>query len=455
MVSKEEYKKWYEKHQEKSLADYFTYLRFPSISAQPAFRESLLECASWVEGYLQKLGFSTQRWEGNGHPTIFASRIVDDSAPTLLLYGHYDVQPPEPYELWESKPFEPTIRNGRVYARGAEDNKGQNFYSMLAIKAFLEKNRDAKLNLKYIIEGEEEMGSALLEKVLPTKQKEVKADYLLVVDCGMNSPEKPGLEIGCRGIMTMDLHVKNTDTDLHSGSYGGIVINPNRALAELLSKVINADGQITIPGIYDDVHPLTREEIDKVDTDFDEDECIGEIGGCAFHREKGYSIREANYFRPTVEINGMWGGYTGDGFKTVIPKEAHAKISCRLVPDQDPEKIYKLVSDYFKKQAPKGILVTTEYLGGGPAAWGSPISKPSQVMKEAYRDVFGSCSIIYGGGSIPIASLIVKHSKAEFVLPGVGLACDRIHAPNESFGLNQLESGFLIITKSLELFAQK
>ncbi len=454
MMTKQEYKKWYETHQEKNLTDFFTYLKFPSISAQPAHKKALLDCASWVETYLQGLGFSTQRWEGKGHPVIFASRIVDDSAPTILFYGHYDVQPPEPYELWVSEPFEPTIREGRIYARGAEDNKGQNFYTMLAIKAFLENNPEAKLNFKFIMEGEEEMGSALLSELLPTKEKEIRADYLLIVDCGMNSSEKPGLEIGCRGIMTMEIHLKNTDTDLHSGSYGGIVLNPNRVLVELLAPVIDQDGHITIPGMYDDIKPLSREEIDQVNTEFNEQECINEIGGCAFHREKGYSIREANYFRPTFEINGIWGGYTGDGFKTVLPKEAHAKISCRLVPDQKPEKIYKLVCDYFQKRVPKGFELKFEFHGGGPAAWGSPNSKPTQVLKEAYQEVFGSCSIIYGGGSVPITALIEKHSKAEFVLPGVGLACDRIHAPNENFGLNQLEWGFLIITKSLELFAQ-
>ncbi len=455
MQTKTLYKDWYKKRSEKSLQEFFTYLQFPSISAQESSKKRLLECATWVEAYLQGIGFTTERWEGDGHPTIFAERFVNKEAPTILFYGHYDVQPPEPYELWKTPPFEPQVRNGRVYARGAEDNKGQNFYCMLAMKAFFEKNPDAQINLKYVIEGEEEMGSELLNKVAPTKDKELKSDYLLIVDSGMGSTEKPGLEIGCRGIMTLEIECTNTDTDLHSGSYGGISYNPNRALVEVLGRLIDKDGHITIPGFYDDIKPLSKEEVDLVDTSIDEEAVKSEVGLRAFHREKGYSIKEANFFRSTLEINGIWGGYTDEGFKTVIPKVANAKISCRLVPDQEPEKIYKLVTAYLKSQFPKEMDVKFHFHGGGPAAWGSPAGKAAQILKTAYEEVFGSCGILYGGGSIPITSLLAKHSGAEFVLPGVGLPCDRIHAPNESFGLDQLENGFLIITKSLELFAQK
>ena len=454
MITKNEYKQWYHDRNELSLNEFFTYLRFASVSAQPRYVDQMKACASWVEMYLKDLGFAVEKWEGNGHPVLFAERIVDPDAPTILFYGHYDVQPPEPSDLWTSPPFEPVLRNGRVYARGAEDNKGQNYYTMLAIRAFLELNPSAKLNLKWIIEGEEEMGSSLLAEVLSHKEKKIRADYLLIVDCSMNSVENPGLEIGCRGIMTMEITCKNTETDLHSGSYGGVIYNPNRALVELLSSVIDQEGHITIEGFYEDLHPLSKEEIAQVDTTFDKQECIQEIGGAAFHHEEGYSIKEANFFRPTFEINGIWGGYIEDGFKTVIPKSATAKLSCRLVPNQEPEKIYRLVCDALQQRAVEGIEMTFHYHGGGPAAWASPDSKPAKILREAYEDVLGKCSIIYGGGSIPITSLIARYSKAEFVLPGVGLPCDRIHAPDESFGLDQLEWGFLIITKSLELFAQ-
>ena len=454
MQTKEDYQAWYDQRKEKSLEEFFTYLKFPSISAQPSFKENLLECATWVETYMNSLGFKTQRWEGDGHPTIFAERIVDENAPTILFYGHYDVQPPEPYDLWESEPFDPTIRDGRVYARGAEDNKGQNYYCMLAIKAFLEKNPEAEINLKYVIEGEEEMGSELLEEVAPTKEKELKADYLLIVDAGMGSKEKPGLCIGCRGITTMEIECVNGNTDLHSGAYGGVVYNPLRALSEVLAKVIDEKGRITIPGFYDDIRPLSKEEMEEIDITFDQSKVINEIGECAFHAQEGFTTTETNCFQPTFEINGMWGGYMDDGFKTVIPNKAYAKISCRLVPDQDSEKMFELVSSYLKEQFPKSMKVDVKSHGGGPSAWGSPKIKATQVVKKAYEDVFGSCQIIYSGGSIPISALLAKHSGGEFVLPGVGLACDLIHAPNESFGLDQLLNGFLIITKSLELFAE-
>lgn len=453
--SLQEYKTWYDKREKESLEEFFTYLRFKSISAQSAFKQDLLDCAAFVEKHLENLGFTTVRWEGNGHPIVFGERIVDPSAPTLLFYGHYDVQPPEPFDLWDSKPFEPEVRDGRVYARGAEDNKGQNFYCLLALRAFFEKNPNAKLNVKYVLEGEEEMGSDLLHELAPSKAKELKADYLLVVDSGMGSMEKPGLEIGCRGISTMEIEVQNTDTDLHSGSYGGIAYNPNRALAEVLGKLIDEKGHINIPGFYDDIKPLSKEEIALVDTEMDEKAVVNEIGLRTFHTEEGYSVKEANFFRPTLEINGMWGGYTDEGFKTVIPKVAFAKISCRLVPDLDPKKIYDIVSKHIKAQFPEKMQVKTTYLGGGKAAWASPKGKATMIFKEAYESVFGSCGIIYGGGSIPITPILAEHSGAEFILPGVGLPCDRIHAPNESFGLDQLRQGFLIITKSLELFAQK
>lgn len=453
MHTKIDYQKWYDQREKTSLEEFFTYLRFPSISAQSQHRKSLLECAKWVEAYLNDMGFTTERWEGEGHPIIFAQRLVDPSAPTLLFYGHYDVQPPEPFDLWKSPPFEPEIRNGRIYARGAEDNKGQNYYTMLAIKAFLEKNPHAKINLKYIIEGEEEMGSNLLEELAPTKQKELAADTLLIVDTGMGSRENPGLEIGCRGIMTMDITLTNTNTDLHSGSYGGIVYNPNRALAEILASLIDEQGHINIPHLYDDVVPLSDEERQVIDTSFDEQALKQEVGQCALHVEEGFTPTEANWLRPTLEINGMWGGYTGEGFKTVIPSEAHAKISCRLVPNQDPKKIYQYICDAIRKRLPNGMQADFIPHGGGTAAWSSPSAKSTQVLKQAFEDVFGSCAIIYGGGSIPITALLAKHSGAELVLPGVGLPCDRIHAPNENFGLDQLAAGFLIIATTLERVA--
>lgn len=448
------YEKWYEDHEKEILDGYFDYLRFPSVSAQKTHEKDVLECSVFIEETIRKLGFTVERWEGSGYPTIFGERIVDEKALTVLIYGHYDVQPPEPLDLWKSDPFQPEIRNGRVYARGAEDNKGQSYYSLMAIRAFLEKNSNAKLNLKLLIEGEEEMGSTTLSEILPTKEAKLKSDHLLIVDMGMGSKARPSLAIGARGIMCMEVKCKAMDIDAHSGGLGGIAYNPNRALAEVLSKAINEKGHITVPGFYDHVKNLSNEERRAIDFSFNREEYERELGLKCFHSEEGFSPMESNFIRPTFEVNGMWGGYTGDGFKTVIPKEAFAKISCRLVPNQSPQKIYNLVCDFINANIPRGMLAEFEYLGGGEAAWGDATSKTCAAVKKAYEKTFGSCHFILGGGSIPITSELKRYTGAEFVMPGTGLECDNIHAPNESFGLDQFKSGFLIVARSLEFFAE-
>ncbi len=446
--------KWYDAREKDLLKDFFTYLRFPSVSAQKQHKKDLLDCAKWVKGYLDKRGFKTAMWEGSGHPAIFAERIVSESAPTILFYGHYDVQPPEPLNLWKSKPFEPEIRDGVIFARGAEDNKGQNFYSMVAIEAFFEAYPDAQVNVKWVIEGEEEMGSTTLHEILPKYQKELSADYLLIVDMGMDSWKKPALAIGARGITTFEITLRAMNTDVHSGAFGGIAYNPIRALTELLGGVIDSDGKVVVPGFYEDIAPLTKEEKALLDLGFDREECEKGIGLKAFHAEKGYTQKESVSMRPTFEINGIWGGYTDEGFKTVIPKEASAKISCRLVPNQSPDKVYQKVVDYIRSKVPKGIDVQITFLGGGSASWASPLSPLTKIARQAYKDILGSSHLVYSGGSVPITADLAKYSGAEFVAPGVGLDSDNIHAPNENFSLKQLRTGYLIITRMLELFAQ-
>ncbi len=446
------YKKWFEKYKDRIISDYMTYLRFPSVSAQKQHDKDTIACAKWVDAYLKKLGFSTTWWEGSGHPVIFGEKIVNPNKPTLLFYGHYDVQPPEPFELWKSPPFEPQIRDGRMYARGAEDNKGQSFYTLCAIEAFLDQHENLPFNLKMVIEGEEEMGSKTLTEVLKSHKREAKADYLFVVDSSMGSLEKPSLTLGCRGVMTMEVTCTNLDTDVHSGHYGGIAFNPIRALTDALSEVIDKKGKVTIPHFYDDVVPLSKEQKEKVDLSFDPNIHRKEVGIRAFHKEEGYNPTEVSFLRPVFEINGISGGYAGEGFKTVLPKEVRAKLSCRLVPHQDPEKIYNQVVQFIKERMPKEMDVTFQYYGGGPAIWSDPSSKSVKLVEKAYKDVFGKCSFIYTGGSIPITKALAEASQAEVVCMGTGLDRDNIHAPNESFGLDQLENGFLLITKTLELF---
>lgn len=448
------YEKWYQEHEKKILEEFFTYLRFPSVSAQKKHVKDVLACADWVENYMRKMGFHTERWTGSGHPVLFGEMIFDPKFPTVLFYGHYDVQPPEPLELWKNPPFEPEIRNGRVYARGAEDNKGQNFYTLNAIKAFLEKNPKPCLNLKYIIEGEEEMGSTTITEILPSKKQKLKADHLLVVDMGMGSWEHPALAIGARGIMTMEVSLTAMASDAHSGALGGIAYSPNRALVEILSKAINGKGKITIPHFYDDIVSLNAEEKKHLDLTFHKEMYEESLMLKCYHKEEEFSPMEANYLRPTFEINGICGGYTGDGFKTVIPKEAHAKISCRLVPNQKSEIVFNQVCDFINEHLPEGMEATFHFHGGGEAAWASPISTTVAAMEKAYKEVFGSAKLILAGGSVPITSALAHYSGANFAMPGTGLESDNIHAPNENFSLKQFRTGFLMIAKSLEIFSE-
>ncbi len=449
----EHYKNWFVSNKERILSNYITYLKFPSVSAQKHHAQDTLACGAWVESYLKKLGFATTQWKGSGFPTIFGVKGNDSSKKTLLFYGHYDVQPAEPLNLWTTPPFEPQIRNGRMYARGAEDNKGQCFYTLCALEAFLEAHKTLPFNIKIVIEGEEEMGSETLSEVLPKHKSEVHADYLFVVDAGMGSWEKPALTLGCRGIMTMEVTCTNMNIDGHSGHYGGIAYNPIRALCEALSEVFDKNGKVMIPGFYDDLHELSSEEKSRVDLSFDAKVHENEVGMRAFHKEDGYNPTEVNFLRPVFEINGISGGYTAEGFKTVLPKEAIAKISCRLVPNQDPKKIYERVVQFINDHIDKEMDLKFTYFGGGPAAWSNPTSKLVETVAIAYREVFGKCSFIYTGGSIPVIADLVDASGAEMVCMGTGLDRDNIHAPNENFGLDQFEKGFLLIAKTLELFS--
>jgi acetylornithine deacetylase/succinyl-diaminopimelate desuccinylase-like protein len=308
------------------------------------------------------------------------------------------------------------------------------------------------MNIKFVIEGEEEMGSNTLLETIDQHKEELKADYLFVVDSSMGSLEKPSLTLGCRGIMTMDLKLTNLSTDVHSGHYGGVAYNPIRALVELLAKVIDDKGRVQIPGFYDDVHELTNEEKKKIDLSFDPEVHRKEVGIKVFHKEEGFNPTEVSYLRPVFEINGIAGGYASEGFKTVLPKEAVAKISCRLVPNQDPKKIYQKVERFLRENAPKGMDIEMEFHGGGPAIWSDPNSKSVEMTKKAYEEIFSTCSFIYTGGSIPVTAALKEASNAEVVCMGTGLDRDNIHAPNENFGLDQFENGFLLIAKLLESF---
>lgn len=435
------------------MKEYFQFLGIPSISTDPKYAADTRKCGLWVEEKLKRLGFKTEIWETEMHPIVFASYFVSKDKPTLLIYNHYDVQPVDPLPEWNTPPFEPVLKDGIVYARGAQDNKGQCFYVLEALRQIKEKNGTFPLNIKVIVEGEEECGSKSLPKVLEAKKESLKADYLAVVDMGIPAADIPAVTLGMRGMVTMDMEVSGCTTDVHSGCQGGMVYNPIHAITKLLADARNADGSITIPGFYDSVVPLTSEELKKITFDFDEKQFVKDFGVLPTGGENKLLPLERAWLRPTFEINGIYGGYTGEGFKTVIPAKAYAKMSCRLVLNQDPVKIGKLVKEYFESKAPPGIKVKVNvHPGGGIAARSNPSSEGVKAFSKAYTEIFGKpCRFILEGATIPIIPKLVQASQAEPVLIGLGLVTDKIHAPNEHFSVERLEKGAKIMVRALEI----
>jgi acetylornithine deacetylase/succinyl-diaminopimelate desuccinylase-like protein len=442
-----------------SIQDFLTFLKFESISTDIAYKPQLLACANWLSDYIKNIGFDVEQWtSADGHPVIFASNLkAGPDKPTLLIYNHYDVQPVDPLDEWTSPPFQPTIRNGEIYARGAQDNKGQCFYVLQALKEFYKNKRPLPINIKLCIEGEEENGSAGLAEILKDKkrQKQLKADYLAIVDMGIPHSTKPAVTLGVRGLVTLEVHVHGSKTDLHSGSHGGIVFNPLHALVDILAKLRDADGKITIPGFYDDVDELKDADKALIALDFNPVEYKSIVGGDPTGGEKKYSPLERAWTRPTLEINGIAGGYSGPGFKTVIPAKAIAKISCRLVPHQSPDAIGHLVAEHIKKLAPKGVEVEVEILKGGNAVRANPKSAVVSAFAKSYEELFNKkCACIFDGGSIPIATQLAEAAQSEVILLGLGLPDDQIHAPDEHFGLDRLEKGKRVIYRAIELLGE-
>ncbi len=449
--STQQFKQWYKDHYDEILQDFFTFLSFPSISTDPQFNQHSRATADWLCKYMNKMGLETTLWETPGLPSVFGEyKKAGKHRPTLLIYQHYDVQPVDPIELWKSDPFKPVIKDNKVYARGASDNKGQCFYSLTAVKAMLELAKELNFNLKVFIEGEEESGGRGTTAILQEKKAELKADHLLVIDFDIPGANEPAITLGMRGIITLEVECSNASIDLHSGAHGGIAMNPNRALATLLGQMWDKHGKVQIPHFYDDLAPLSKDHLSLVDMSFDEERYKKSFGVKAFCNEEGYSIQESNWIRPTLEINGMSGGYTGQGFKTVIPAKAHAKISCRLVPNQDPNKIAKAITDYLTSSAPKGIEIKVNPHHGAPAYRSSFDSFIVKTSALAYEEIFGKpCKYRFCGASVPIVVDLAKVTEAEVALIGVAVAEDDIHAPNEHFGLDRFEKGYLIIGRIL------
>ncbi len=446
----EELKSWYKDHEKTLFTDYFSFLKIPSISTDPAYRKDIQKAAEWVGAYLKDIGFKVDLWKTKGHPVVFASYVVDLSRPTVLIYHHYDVQPVDPIEKWKSSPFEPEMRDGHVYARGASDNKGQCFNTLAALRAVFDLCKKVNLNIKLFVEGEEECGSTGALEAVQEKKDQLKADYLLIADMGLPAPETPAISIGLRGIIAMEVKCSNSKIDLHSGIHGGIALNPNRALIQLLAKLWDSSGVVAIPGFYDDVIAVSKEELKECMQDVDLEYLKKQFGIKAFQGEGNYSLWESNTIRPTLEINGISGGYTGPGFKTVIPSEASTKISCRLVPNQDPEKIARCITEFLKKEAPPGIEISITHDHGGKPIRTSPHTKLARLCADAYADVFGKpCQKMLCGATVPLVADLRDAVGGEVAMVGVCLDSDDIHAPNERFGLKQLEEGFLTMSSIL------
>lgn len=446
-------KEWFQKNQKEAREDYFRFLRFPSVSADPAFRREVLACAEWLVAYMVKKGIRAEQIQTEGYPIVYAEDLrAGPQAPTVLIYGHYDVQPADPVELWKSPPFEPVQREGKIYARGAADDKGQIFYAVLALCALKELGTPLPVNLKFCIEGEEESLSAGLAKALPHLKEKMGADLLLVVDFDQLQDGSPAMTFGGRGLVSLEVTFRGSKGDLHSGLHGGLAYNPNRALAESLAALWDEKGRIQVSDFYADVEDVPQEEIARYHFPFDQAHYSKEFGIEAFGGEKERSLQEKNWLRPTVEINGMSGGYTGAGVKTVIPAQATAKLSCRLVPHQDPEKIARSLASFFQQRAPQGMKVEVQKHSGAFAFRGHPRSKLAKAIATAAKEVTGKkCRNILSGASIPIVAALMRAIGAEMVGMGYGLPSDDIHAPNEHFDWERLEKGFLTLARAIEL----
>lgn len=407
--------------------------------------------AEWLLQGFNASGFESTLWETENHPCVFASHCkAGPDAPTLLFYNHYDVQPVDPLELWESDPFVPVIKDGVVYARGASDNKGQCFYTFCALRAFLELSKDIPINIKAFIEGEEEVGSVGTEGILHKRAEELQADYLFIVDGGLLEPNVPAIGLGLRGLLCLQVDVVNSSIDLHSGIHGGVAFNPNHALIQALSTLWDASGKIAVPHFYDGIQELSDEERAMLTSKSDKKKYERDFGIKYFVEEPGYHLGETSTIRPTLDINGISGGYAGEGFKTVIPAKASAKLSCRLVAGQDPHTIATEIQSWILKQLPKGLDAKVEILQEAPAFQTSFDTTVVKIAKTAYEEVFRKpCGLFLCGATVPIVTGLAKASNAETVIIGMGLDSDDIHAPNEHFDLSRFETGYMTIARIL------
>ncbi|HEY6505873.1 MAG TPA: dipeptidase [Chitinophagaceae bacterium] len=445
-----------EKNKDRFLNEMLDLLRIPSVSAKSEHKADMLKCADAVKNSLLAAGADkAEVMATDGHPVVYGEKIIDPSKPTVLVYGHYDVQPAEPLELWTHPPFEPTIVDGKIFARGSADDKGQ-FYMHVKALETLVKTNTMTTNIKFLIEGEEEVGSPNLGKFVAAHKDLLKTDVILISDSSLLSMENPSLDIGVRGLSYIQVEVTGANRDLHSGTYGGAVANPITILAKMIASCHDKKNHITIPGFYDDVAVATKEERKLLKkAPYNEQEYMDELGVKELWGEKGFTTYERTGIRPTLEVNGIWGGYQGEGAKTVLPSKAYAKISARLVPNQSSHKITEILLNYFRSIAPPSVTVKAELHHGGEPYMTPIDSKGYQAAAKAVKTTFKKKPIpVRGGGSIPICSILEKELGVKIIFMGFGLDNDNLHSPNEKYNIENYYKGIETIPYFHKFFAE-
>lgn len=440
--------KYIEDNQPRFVEELCDYLRFPSISAQPEHKPDIAACSKWLAAKCREIGLKTQVCKTPGQPIVVARtpRKKGSRKPHYLVYGHYDVQPPDPLDLWNTPPFEPTIANGNIYARGSTDNKGQHFAHLRAVEAYLKTGTELPCDITFIIEGEEEVGSANVAPFVRERKADFKCDGVVVSDTGMPSPRHPAVTYSLRGVMALEVRVDGPARDLHSGVFGGSIENPAMALCQMLAKCRNEDGQVLVPGFYDDVEKLTKYERQQMAKVPHSDRAyLKMLGSKKIYGEKGFTATELRTARPTFEINGLTSGYQGEGSKTIVPSYASCKITIRLVPNQKPQKILRQVKAHLKKVCPPSVKLTIEGGHEGDPYIVAPKSREVQAGLTALKSAFGCEPIVMReGGSIPIINDFKKILGVDTLLLGLALPDDNLHSPNEKFSLEQLRKGMVM-----------
>ncbi|NMO95468.1 dipeptidase [Paenibacillus lemnae] len=449
-----DYKAYFAEHREQHLNELKEWLSIPSISAISEHKEDVAKAADWLAEKLNAAGLEhVEIHQTAGHPIITADYLHAGGKPTVLIYGHYDVQPVDPLHLWQTPPFEPEIRDGKLYARGATDDKGQLFLHVKAVEAILKQEKSLPVNVKFCIEGEEEVSSPNLPLYLEQHKDKLAADAILISDTSLLAPGKPAISTGLRGLCSLELTLETANTDLHSGTYGGGVPNALHAIVELLSSLHDKQGRVSVEGFYDGVQELSpemREEFAK--QQFDEEQLKDSLGLDSLYGEEGFSFVERVGARPTLELNGVYGGFQGEGSKTVIPKEAHAKITCRLVADQDPQAVLNAIEKHLKAHTPPGAKLTFKPKEKAFAFNVDPSHPLLQKAADAFKEVYGTRALFTkDGGSIPIVEKLSSTLNAPAVMMGFGLPDENLHAPNEHFNLENFDLGLLTIVEYLKL----